>query len=66
MRVRVLDAFAAWLKEGVTSRMDGAQLAQSPLVLAALHGLQVRRPFLSGSEVMHALISQAGGGGGGA
>lgn len=39
---RVLDAFAAWLQQGVTSRMEGAVLAQNPLVLAALHGLQVR------------------------
>ena len=51
--MRVLDAFAAWLQQGVTSAMDGAALAQSPLVLAALKGLQVGPPLPPGLHVPH-------------
>ena len=38
----MLDAFAAWLQQGVATHMDGSTLNQSPLVGAALQGLQVR------------------------
>ena len=37
----MLEAFAAWLQQGVATHMDGTTLSQHPLVEAALAGLQV-------------------------
>ena len=55
-RVRVLQVFASWLKLTPGGGLPGMQLAQHPLVSAALEGLNATDTFDAAVEVMVELI----------
>ena len=61
--MKVLTAFAAWVELGGMGSLDGAQLAQHPLVDAALTGLKDEDVFDAAVEAVVQLIycSSAGG-----
>ena len=61
--MRVLTAFAAWAELGGLAAMDAAQLAQHPLVDAALAGLRDEDIFDAAVEAVVQLIFMSSSGG---
>lgn len=63
MAVRVLVAFSEWLKLASSRSLDGAALAQHPLVTAALEGLNSERTFDGAVDAIVELVYVTSSGG---
>ena len=63
MAVRVLMAFSEWLKLTSSRSLDGAALAQHPLVTAALEGLNSERTFDGAVDAVVELVYVSSSGG---